>query len=223
MKSTVFSVDPKLDRVGGADDPKLSIKPHSAPYSSKATPARSGPVDVSDGPNDGTKRSNTHSNLFGAQSESPATFNEDPNDGQMERLEDIKEQIRAALRARGAVGIQGLARNFKICDTSRNGKLERDELQKCIRICRVPLSEADFGMLFSHCDADGSGEVDYEEFLKVVRGRMKPLRRKLVGQVFRHIDQLSRKGGRGQGDGLLTAEDLKDAFSGKEHPEVKAG
>ena len=67
------------------------------------------------------------------------------------------------------------------------------------------------------------GSVDYDEFLKVVRGRMPPLRRKLVGMVFRRIDQLARKGGKGQGDGLLTADDLIGAFSGKDHPDVRAG
>lgn len=60
-------------------------------------------------------------------------------------------------------------------------------------------------------------------FLKVVRGRMPPLRAKLVGQVFKRIDHMARSGGKGQGDGVLTADDLAHAFSGKEHPEVKAG
>ena len=47
-------------------------------------------------------------------------------------VEKIAEALRAALRSRGAVGIRGLARNFKICDTDGSRKLDRDELGKCL-------------------------------------------------------------------------------------------
>ena len=223
-KSTVFDVDPtcKTGRVGGADDPQLTIKPFSAPYSSMATPGGR-PVDISDGQKDGTQRSKSHRNIFGGVESETTAPSAEPSAGDEERREAILENLRTALRARGAVGIRGLARNFQICDTSHDKKLQRDELQKCFKLCRLQLSEADFEMLFNYIDADESGSVDYDEFLKVVRGPMPPLRRKLVGMVFRRIDQLARKGGKGQGDGLLTADDLMHAFSGREHPDVRAG
>ena len=138
-------------------------------------------------------------------------------------VEKIAEALRAALRSRGAVGIFGLARNFKICDTDGSRKLDRDELGKCLRLCKLQLSATEFDTLFAFCDADRSGLVDYNEFLRAVRGRLPPLRRKLVVSVFNAIDQRPRKGGEGRSDGVLTVDDLRQFYSAKDHPEVKAG
>jgi Ca2+-binding EF-hand superfamily protein len=131
--------------------------------------------------------------------------------------------MRAALRARGAVGIRGLARNFQICDTDGSRKLDHDELRKCLRLCKIDLQPHEFEALFTHADSDGSGLVDYEEFLRVVRGRMAPLRRKLVVSIFNGIDQRARSNGHGARDGVITVDDLRDFYSAKEHPDVKAG
>lgn len=141
----------------------------------------------------------------------------------LEDVEAVLEALRAALRSRGAVGIQGIRRNFKICDTDGSRKLDRDELAKCLRLCKLELTDAQFDTLFTHVDADGSGRVDYDEFLRAVRGRLAPLRRKLVVNIFNGIDQRPRRGAGGLSDGVLTAADLRDVYSAKEHPEVKAG
>lgn len=206
------------------DDPKLEIKPHAV-RSSHQTLHNGAPlaVDVSDTPSYRDNYSSAR-NIFGVEADSakPAPYGAS-DEGDAERLEAILTDLREKLRARGAVGIRGLARNFKICDTSKDNQLQPEELVKCLQLCRIKLSDADFKMLFEHVDASGDGKVDYDEFLKAVRGRMPPLRRKLVGQVFRRIDHLARKGGRGQGDGILDADDLMHAFSGKNHPEVRAG
>ena len=230
MRSTVFDVDPTVNgRIGGEDDKKLNVKPFAQPYTASRAPP---PVDVSDTPlhtpqqrgfmqpqRSDTMRSLISNGANGPEVPLPAS----PGGDDSNEIESILDRMREALRARGAVGIRGLARNFQICDVSRDRKLQREELGKCLQLCRIKLSNEEFEMLFGFCDADDSGSVDYDEFLKVLRGRMPPLRRKLVGMVFRRIDQLSRKGGKGQGDGMLTADDLMHAYSGKDHPDVKAG
>ena len=53
--------------------------------------------------------------------------------------EPILDRLRAALKGRGAVGITGLSRNFRICDTSGDKKLSLDELSKCFRMCKISL------------------------------------------------------------------------------------
>lgn len=207
LASSVFDVDPsvKTGRMGGDDD-NVQTKPHRAPYQPPTpSPARapSAPVvDVSDGANDVPNRS------------SPQFLRD---------VESVLEAMRAALRARGAVGIRGLARNFQICDTDGSRKLDHDELRKCLRLCKIDLQPHEFEALFTHADSDGSGLVDYEEFLRVVRGRMAPLRRKLVVSIFNGIDQRARSNGHGARDGVITVDDLRDFYSAKEHPDVKAG
>ena len=54
--------------------------------------------------------------------------------------ESVVEHMRAMLKKRGAEGIRGLARNFKICDTNGSGKLDYEELSKCFRLCKLNLS-----------------------------------------------------------------------------------
>lgn len=45
-------------------------------------------------------------------------------------VEQSLEKMRHMLKKRGADGIQGLARNFRICDTNGSGQLDEEELAK---------------------------------------------------------------------------------------------
>ena len=45
-------------------------------------------------------------------------------------VEQTLEKMRHMLKKRGADGIQGLARNFRICDTNGSGQLDEEELAK---------------------------------------------------------------------------------------------
>ena len=84
-------------------------------------------------------------------------------------VEDVLERMRMSLKRRGAEGIRGLARHFKICgargrrptvsrvrnqrlssslarqraDTNKNGTLDADEFEKCCRLNNLGLSKAD--------------------------------------------------------------------------------
>lgn len=215
MKSSVFNIDPsvKSGRLGGDDD-DVPTKPFGRPAHapSPLRPAGRAPpvVDVSD------------SDPSSLRAQPSAAAMSPPLAKELD-VEKVLEAVRAALRSRGAVGIKGLARNFKICDTDGSRKLDQSELAKCLRLCKLQLTEDEFGTLFAHVDSDGSGLVDYDEFLKAVRGRLPPLRRKLVVSVFNAIDQRPRSSGSGLKDGVLTVEDLRDCYSAKDHPEVKAG
>ena len=152
--STIFDVDPRVGRVLGADDPKLTTKPYLVSRSTQGGVPP--PVDVSDTPQ---PRSSTAKNIFGVEAEpGQRPQNVDSEEAAAERLEGILERMREALRARGAVGIRGLARNFQICDVSKDRKLQKDELQKCLGLCRIKLSVPDFDMLFSHCDGIRAAE-----------------------------------------------------------------
>lgn len=123
-------------------------------------------------------------------------------DPQRPNVDEVLERLRASLKARGASGIRGLGRHFRICDTDKSGALCRSEFNKCMRINKLDLSAADIGVLFDDFDRDGSGEINYDEFLQCVRGTLPPIRRALVLKVFDVLDRVNP-------DGVLTVEDIE--------------
>ncbi|KAG8463970.1 hypothetical protein KFE25_000138 [Diacronema lutheri] len=136
---------------------------------------------------------------------------------QPQHADELLERMRAQLKARGAVGIHGLARNFRILDRNRSGSLDESEFLRLVQLCRLELSDADVHLLFGAFDVNRSGLIDYEEFLRQVRGPIPPARRNLVVKVFQALDSL------GDGNGTLDVEDLKHAFDARSSPDVIAG
>ena len=53
-------------------------------------------------------------------------------------VEQTLEKMRFMLKKRGADGIQGLARNFRICDTNGSGQLDEEELAKVCALILAP-------------------------------------------------------------------------------------
>jgi Ca2+-binding EF-hand superfamily protein len=121
------------------------------------------------------------------------------------------------VKKRGAEGLQGLARNFKICDTNGSGKLDVEELAKCCKLCKLNLSPDELQTIFNFFDQDRSGLVSFEEFIRTVRGKMNPPRTKLVEKIFRTLDE------QGDGSGTLTAADIAPAYNAADHPDVISG
>ena len=132
-------------------------------------------------------------------------------------VERVMEVLRDKLKKRGAQGIRGLARNFKICDRDGSRSLDVQEFSKCCSMCKLGLALDEVRTLFAFFDQGGDGLINFDEFLKAVRGRLSPTRRKLVIKVFNALDAA------GDGNGYLTIEDLQDAYSASNHPDVKAG
>lgn len=84
---------------------------------------------------------------------------------------DVLQQLRAQLKARGAPGIIGLQRKFKIIDDDDSKTLNMSEFKKGIRECGLNLSELALNELYSFFDKDRSGSIDFDEFLQGVRVR----------------------------------------------------
>jgi len=132
-------------------------------------------------------------------------------------VESVLEKLRASLKRRGAEGIRGLGRHFKIVDRDRSGSLDPSEFAHACRINNLGLSEPEQRVLMRAFDQDGNGTVQYEEFLRGVRGRLSPVRKKLVRQIFDALDSI------GGQLGYLTIATLKPIYSVTNHPAVKAG
>jgi Ca2+-binding EF-hand superfamily protein len=88
------------------------------------------------------------------------------------------------LAARGARGILGMQRIFKIMDDNRNGTLEIQEFWKALCDFRVALNPEEARKLFDLFDINGDGSVDYDELLRSVAGPMNNFRKALVKKAF---------------------------------------
>lgn len=129
--------------------------------------------------------------------------------------QQLLELFRSKLAARGARGLMGLQRQFKIADDDNSKDLDIYEFKKAIRDFRVGLNERDSERLFRIFDRDGSGKIDYEEFLRGVRGEMNQFRVNLCKRAFTIMDK--------DRSGVLNLDDIRQTYNAKQHPDVKAG
>jgi hypothetical protein len=88
---------------------------------------------------------------------------------------DALEQLQTQLKARGATGIIGLQRKFKIIDDDNSKTLNMPEFKKAIRECGLNLSELALNELYSYFDKNRSGSIDFDEFLQGVRVSNQPI------------------------------------------------
>eukprot|EP00322_Chrysochromulina_rotalis_P019186 CAMPEP_0115840642 /NCGR_PEP_ID=MMETSP0287-20121206/6877_1 /TAXON_ID=412157 /ORGANISM="Chrysochromulina rotalis, Strain UIO044" /LENGTH=402 /DNA_ID=CAMNT_0003294261 /DNA_START=20 /DNA_END=1228 /DNA_ORIENTATION=- len=132
-------------------------------------------------------------------------------------IDIILERMRRTLKQRGAEGIKGLARNFRICDTGGSEMLNVEELGKCCNLCRLGLKPDEVNVLHSHVDVTGDGFVTFNEFVRAVRGRLSDQRRKLVVKCFEQLDRA------GDGNGELSVADIRPFFSIENDPRFLTG
>lgn len=127
----------------------------------------------------------------------------------------LLETFAEKLASRGARGIIGLAKQFKIFDDDRSHDLDEYEFKKAIRDFKIPIQEKDIVRLFNIFDRDRSGRINYDEFLRGVRGEMNQSRRALCERAFKIMDK--------DKSGVLNIEDIKDVYNAKKHPDVING
>ena len=125
------------------------------------------------------------------------------------------EHVRARIAARGARGIQGIGRKFKIADDNGNHQLDKEEFKKAMHDFRIGLNPKQVVAAFSVFDRDGSGEISYDEFLRSIRGKMNPTREALAKKAYTIMDS--------DGSGQLDINDIRQTYNAKQHPDVKSG
>jgi hypothetical protein len=127
----------------------------------------------------------------------------------------MMELFRDKLKARGARGMIGLQRIFKIMDDDGSLSLSMPEFVKAIRDFRMGISEQSVPALFDAFDTNHDGTINYDEFLRSVRGPMNDFRKQMVERAFRKIDK--------DGSGVLDINDIKDTYNAQKHPDVLSG
>eukprot|EP00053_Salpingoeca_punica_P002499 m.38133 g.38133 ORF g.38133 m.38133 type:complete len:210 (+) comp11611_c0_seq1:75-704(+) len=134
----------------------------------------------------------------------------------LQATKDPIEKLRCQCLSRGAAGIKGIARVFRIMDDDGNRQLSYPEFKKGLHDYGVYLeSEAEYRAAFDSVDKDQNNNLSFDEFLAALRPPMSKRRVDLIRMAFNKCDKTH--------DGQLTVEDLRGVYNGKKHPKYLTG
>jgi Ca2+-binding EF-hand superfamily protein len=127
------------------------------------------------------------------------------------------DRVRRCALRRGARGIVGLSRSFRIMDDDRSFKLSYEELKKGLRDYgfRGVFTESELDTLCATFDRDEDGHVSVDEFLRALRPPMDAVRRGAVDKAWTKADA--------NGDGQLTVLDLEARYDVSGDPRFLTG
>jgi hypothetical protein len=104
-------------------------------------------------------------------------------------LNSLMTRIRTRIVERGAVGIKGIGRLFRIADDNNDRVIDLvNELPKLMGDIGVILNKTELNELIRLLDRDGSGSISYDEFLYPMAP---PLNRASAGSTGRSISSTS--------------------------------
>jgi len=127
----------------------------------------------------------------------------------------LMDRLRQKLKSRGAHGMIGLQRNFKIMDDNHSLSLDKYEFSKAMTDFMLGFNQTELTQLFEAFDGNRNGIIEYDEFLRQIRGPMNARRTGMVDKAFSKLDK--------DNNGYVDINDLTGVYNGKFHPDVVAG
>ncbi|KAH8250307.1 hypothetical protein KR026_010643 [Drosophila bipectinata] len=146
-------------------------------------------------------------------------------------------KLRLQCFSRGATGILGLSRSFRVMDDDGSKTLSSEEFKKGVKDMGLELSDSEIQDMFTRFDTDGSGNINMTEFLvklrvssitfnsvmlksqlmlvKYFQPPMNNSRIRVIEKAFEKMDV--------NGDNQITTADLKNVYSVREHPKYLSG
>ncbi|XP_018415194.1 PREDICTED: calcyphosin [Nanorana parkeri] len=134
---------------------------------------------------------------------------------QIAQCQDPVEKLRLQCLARGASGIKGLGRAFRIMDDNYNNSLDLEEFSKGLQNYGVSLRPEEVQDIFHRFDTNENGTINFDEFLSTIRPPMSNARKQVILEAFHKMDKT--------GDGVITVEDLKGVYNPKCHQKYQNG
>lgn len=134
---------------------------------------------------------------------------------ELDNVDTLMDVFRETLKSRGARGIAGLSRKFKIADDDNSGSIDFNEFKKCISEHALNWQPAQLKAVFDKFDDDKSGSISFDEFLIGVRGALNERRKQLVLLAFDILDA--------DKSGVVELNDIQAKYDASKHPDVKTG
>lgn len=99
----------------------------------------------------------------------PKPKNQEEEDEQEKLIDDpVLQKLKTQLSSRGAKGIIGLGRLFRIMDDDRSNTLSFSEFKKAMREFGMNLNDTETILLFKRFDKSNTGAVSYNDFLSTL-------------------------------------------------------
>jgi len=124
-------------------------------------------------------------------------------------------KLKKTLSSRGASGLAGLARRFRLMDEDNTGDVSLTEFKKALRECKMGVADKEVQDLFNAFDEDNSGSITYNEFISHLAGQLNLRRRKMVDLAFKVLDK--------DGNGIIEFADIAAAYDVSKHPAFLSG
>jgi Ca2+-binding EF-hand superfamily protein len=128
----------------------------------------------------------------------------------------VLAKVKRSLETRSVRALRGITKAFKNI-LIHNGvrKLDKQEFFFGIRDYGVQISKREAEIILDYLDTEEDGFVNLDAFLQAIRGKPNATRQAWIDKAWNKIDK--------EGNGYVTAYDIRQIFDCSQHPEVISG
>jgi Ca2+-binding EF-hand superfamily protein len=156
--------------------------------------------------------------LTASAPEQEAQLNEVKQKEESSKLDakEVIQDIRQITINKGVRGVSNLAKQLRIRDVDRSGKLSVVLFKQALDAAGLALSSIAFAAILNQVlDVKNSGNISIDEFLALIRGRLNPRRLALVEKAYLRLDK--------DQNGAVPLIEVKAKCSASKHPSVIQG